>query len=88
VEDLIKLEKTGIVESAQDIRIGFEPKFALTGFENRTPETTAYCAEIAGTPRVLNGAHVAPDFLSIAPAHWIDCADLPVDNHEGWSLSG
>jgi hypothetical protein len=38
VEHLIKFEKTGIVHVAQRIQIGFQPKIALAGLDDRALE--------------------------------------------------
>ena len=88
MEDLVKLKKTGIVELVQHSRVSLEPKLTLAGFNDRALEAAAQFTEIARTPCVLNGAHVAPDLLSIAAAHRIDSTNLSVDNREGRPFPG
>ena len=88
MEDLIKCEKTSIVEFAQGIRIGFKPELSLASLQDRPLEPASYVAVVAGTPCVLDGTHVAANFLSIASARRIHGADLPVDDRECWPLPG
>ena len=88
MKDLIKLEETGIVELLQCSHISLEPKLALAASDDRALEPAAQVPEIARTSGVLDSAHVAPNFLSIATAHRIDSANLPVDNREGRTFPG
>jgi hypothetical protein len=87
VEHLFDIEKTGIVQVTQNVGIGFEMKFALTGSDDGAPESVPYCAEIAGVLRILNGAHISPDLLPLSTAQRIDGAKSLASKHESRPLT-
>jgi hypothetical protein len=47
VKHLIDIEKTGIVEFAQDFGIGFKPDFTVACLDDGAPEAAPYVAEVA-----------------------------------------
>jgi hypothetical protein len=87
VEHLFDIEKTGIVQVTQNVGIGFEMKFALTGSDEGASESVPYCAEIAGVLRILNGAHISPNLLPLSTAQWIDGAEPGVGKNESRPLT-
>jgi hypothetical protein len=84
VKDLIKFQKTGIVEFAQCSNISLETEFTLAGLYDHASEPAAQMTEVTGASRFLHGMPMASDLLSIASALRINRVNtLSRDNDEG-----
>src|SRR5262249_28173163 len=83
VKHLVHIEKTDVVQIPQNLWIGFWPKIALAGLDDGAPEPAPNLAVVSYVFCILDRAHISSDFLLIASANWVDCTDLPVDDHQG-----